>query len=456
MVFVMRIRYRHRSPDYLVTVALLALFLAAGYYTVLGAVYGFDSSTRQTGGSEEIDWRITAPFTTGPRPYKDGEVIVGRESFIFRILITAKTNISALSVIIDGTGTSYEGYNVSFSPVMSGEDPRFEVYIVYSTGETKTYGDAKVSLLHQENKTYVKIDLGGLSAGESYDVRVFLAAPEKLPSGLDSITIELDNTISGVLASGEVFEYSNIVKTIRVVNPPTMIYITITLMAFVGFLALIVAGYIGFFRIFSTTDLVSIAIIAAMQTIWVHIIGKPFFFPILNKIPLTYNFAVGDFPYIMLLIIVVMLIRKPGTVSLTLFVYNLSSQIMGFYAFNPAWWSYPISEGLLPDLWILLRGDAILTDKISIFKRGLSVEELESMKSWKPLKYIDGFMIGFMRGFTMQYVLYVAFLPYFYRISYSMGYIMYWMVIPWAIGNAVEGAISVPIAEKVRQSAETV
>ncbi len=451
-----KLTYNKSRPDYLVTVAFLVLFLVAAYYTLYGVVYGYNISIKQTGTGEadEIRWRVTAPFTSGPRPYKDGEVIVGRQEFIYRMLVTAKTDISMLSVLVDATGTC-EAYNLTFSPVVSKEKPRFEVYIIYSTGETKVLTNVSASLVNKNDKIYVEINLGALATGESYDIRVFLSAPKELPSGVNSVPIVLSSIISGKLPDGKTFEYTSM-KLIRVVAPPTIIYITITLLAFVGFIALILAGYFGFFRIFSTTDLVSIAIIAAMQTIWVHIIGKPFFFPILNKVPLTYNFAVGDFPYILLLIVAVVLIRKPGTVSLTLFIYNLSSQIMGFYAFNPAWWSYPISEGIFPDLWILIRGDAILTDKLSFFKRGLSLEELEAMKGWTPLKYIDGFLIGFLRGFTMQYFLYIGFLPYFYRISYSMGYIMYWMVIPWSLGNGIEGAISVPIAEKIRKSAETV
>ncbi|MEX0568633.1 MAG: hypothetical protein Q6363_005665 [Candidatus Njordarchaeota archaeon] len=440
-----------KKPDYGAMIFLLLLFWGAFAYTITQYVYSQEAS-------EIIEQPvITAPYNPPPRPHKDGEVIVGRESFTVRLYIIAKMNISKIEVYGDVEGECIypEGYDITFSPRESGDKPDAQAYRVDPDGSSHEV-NATPTFVTYQNMRMVFFNLSAVQKDAAYDIRWRLSAPEELPDGVDKVSIKLNIIIKTYLPNEtEPIIYGPFPKIINVVPPPILNYLIITGLVAAGFVLLIVAGYIGFFRMFSTTDLVTIAIISAMQAIWVHIIGRLLFFPILNRIPLTYNFAVGDFPYILLLITAVALIKKPGTVSLTLFVYNLSSQIMGFYSFNPAWWSYPIAEGLVPDIWILIRGDAILTDKVSFFKRKIPLEDLEKMRSFFLLKFIDGFIIGFMRGFTMQYTLYVVFLPFFYRISYSMGYVFFWMVIPWAIGNAIEGAVSIPIVEEIKKSVAT-
>ena len=438
-------------PDIKATLFLVFIFLSALTYTVIKYVDAKENETMP-------ELTITAPYNPPPRPHKDGEVIVGRESFTLRLYIIFKCNVDRIEIIGDTEGECIypKGHDLRFVPIESDGNPDAYVYQVSPEGESNEMPNLEPSFTTYMNRRAVYFNLSNMSEDWAYDVRWRMSAPEELPSGVDYASIQLYILIRIYYPGDpEPVEYGPFPKIIRVVPPPVMNYIIITLLVVAGFGLLIVAGYLGFFRMFSTTDLVTIAIISAMQAIWVHIIGRLLVFPILNRVPLTYNFAVGDFPYILLLITAVILVRKPGTVSLTLFVYNLSSQIMGFYSFNPAWWSYPISEGLVPDIWILLRGDAILTDKISFLKRKIPLEELEAMPSFKPIKYIDGLIIGFMRGFTMQYALYTVFLPYFYRISYSMGYIVWWMVIPWSVGNAIEAIISIPIAEEIKKSAAT-
>jgi len=440
-------------PDLRATLILLLIFAVALAYTIYG-VYSLSAQQDEV----PIEYRITAPYNPPPRPHKDGEVIVGREYFTARLYVILGTNISGLEVYLDSTGECIypEGYNATFEPRLSKDKPRVSVYKVSASGESREVNISdSLSLVTEENRKYAYVNLPEANAGEAYDILWQLIPPQEMPSNIDKIVIALKIKLIIHYTNGQSEAIELPPKVINIVHPPVINYLITTILVAAGFGLLIFSGYIGFFRMFSTTDLVTIAIISAMQAIWVHIIGRLLVFPVLNRVPLTYNFAVGDFPYILLLIIAVMLVRKPGTVSLTLFVYNLSSQIMGFYSFNPAWWSYPIAEGIIPDLWIFVRGEAILTDRVIFFKRSVSTEILEAARKFKPLKYLDGFIIGFMRGFTMQYTLYIVFLPYFYRISYSFGYVFWWMVIPWSIGNSIEAMISIPIAEDIRKSAMT-
>ncbi len=438
-------------PDYKVMAILILMFMSAMGYTIIKFV-----DAQQSESFPEI--KITAPYNPPPRPHKDGEVIVGRESFTIRVYITFKCNASKVEIIGDAEGVCIEPPNTSesFTPREVAGNPDAEAYIISPDGKSDEIKEPKPTFTTYENRRAVLFVLPNISSGWVYDVRWRMSAPEELPKGADHIKIRLSILIKLYIpGETEPLPVGPYYKEIDVIKPPIIKYIVITLLVVAGFAILVLAGYLGFFRIFSTMDLVTIAIISAMQAIWVHIIGRLLVFQIVDRVPLAYNFAVADFPYILLLITAVILVRKPGTVSLTLFVYNLSSQIMGFYPFNPAWWSYPISEGLVPDLWILVRGDAILTDKIAFFRRNIPLEELETYPSNVIIKYLDGFIIGFFRGLTMQYLLLTVFIPYFYRISYSMGYVIYWLVIPWSIGNAIEGIISIPIAEEIKKSAAT-
>ncbi|MCR8433681.1 MAG: hypothetical protein NDP24_05595 [Crenarchaeota archaeon] len=440
-----------RKPDLKAVLALLVIFAFAMTFTV----YNLYAQSIQE--EVPINYRITAPYNPPPRPHKDGEVIVGRRYFTVRLYVILSKNITSMEAYLDVTGECIypEGANATFEPYLSGGVPRVSAYKVSLDGKSEEV-NVSASLITLEGRKYIYITLPGRLAGEAYDLYWQLVPPSEIPEGIDKYMIGLEVKFTLYYPDGTSEWLEIPPKIINIIRPPVMNYIIVATLAAAGFGLIILAGFMGFFRLFSTLDLIIIAIISAMQVIWVHVIGRLLVFPVLNRIPLTYNFAVGDFPYILLLILAVMLIRKPGTVSLTLFVYNLASQIMGFYSFDPVWWAYPIAEGIVPDVWILLRGEAVLTDKVVFLKRHVSAEKLELAPKFGPLKYIDGFIIGFARGFTMQYTLYVVFFPYLYRLSYSMGYVFWWLVIPWSIGNAIEAVISVPMCENIRKSAATI
>ncbi|MGQ4894640.1 MAG: hypothetical protein ACP6IQ_08465, partial [Candidatus Njordarchaeia archaeon] len=237
------------------------------------------------------------------------------------------------------------------------------------------------------------------------------------------------------------------------INPPVLrlwIVIGLTLVLLVALMGL---GAMGFFRLYSSVDLVSISMIAAAMVVWVQILGRQLIFPLTNRIPFTYNFAVADIPYVLLLVTSISIVRKPGAASLTLFIYNIVSEI-GWYGINPLWWAYPFAQGLPVDFYIMIRGKGILTDKIIFFKYRMTEEEWDKAPELKGLALFDGLMIGLLRGFFMQMSLYTVFYPNLFRLQYNWGYVFWWNIIPWSIGNAVGGCISVPIAERIREAAQ--
>ena len=240
-------------------------------------------------------------------------------------------------------------------------------------------------------------------------------------------------------------------KVIKIVNRPILRLAIIWVLAIGVFAGLLILGHIGFFRIYSTMDLVSMSIVGATMVVWVQIIGRQLVFPVVDRIPFAFNFAVADFPYILLLVTAIALVRKPGAASLTLFVYNIVSEI-GWYGLNFLWWAYPFAQGLPVDLYLLIRGKGALTDKFTFFKLKITEEELESARSIPGLKYLDGLIIGFLRGFFMQSSLYLVFYPNLFRVEYFWEYVFWWHVIPWSIGNAISAAISIPIVERIEEA----
>ena len=288
------------------------------------------------------------------------------------------------------------------------------------------------------------------------------------------------------LVTGKTEGYSDpqtlldISHTIELLPPPTDRIIAIFIITAAIFLALMYLSWSGAFNFYSTEDLIMIAIIGAIQTVYVQIIGRQFVFPVVDRVPGGFFFAIGDLPYIFLIVAAVAITRKPGTVSLTLFVYNITSEI-GWYGLNPLWWMYPFAQGLAADIYVLVRGRGIFTSEISwlswrtskkptekpIIENAKNIEDvfLEddfivtevkakdalARKSTGIPGILDGAAIGFLRGFFMQLTLYIIFYPNLFHVYYDVGYFSI-IVFTWAIGNAIAGAISVPIARVVDEA----
>ncbi len=383
---------------------------------------------------------ITAPIGNPIRPQRDGVVIAGRESITVRISIkvseASTKNWTQIEVLADGKGESPD--NITFTPITSSK-PVIEITDLAGNVINRTNGK------WVGDNAYFYVDV--LKPGEIGNLYYTIAPPQSIPKEPIYISLKIK------IKLGPSYDWQEIVKTIKVINPPiTRLYIVVGLTLGV-FAALIFLSKIGFFEMYSTLDLVSMAMIGATMVVWVQILGRQFVFPITDRIPFAYNFAVADIPYVLLLITAIALVKKPGTASLTLFVYNIVSEI-GWYGINPLWWAYPFAQGLPVDFYLLLRGKAVLTDKAIFFKRTISEEEFESARTIPGLSYFDGFIMGLLRGFFMQVSLYLVFYPNLFRLEYLWEYVFWWVVIPWTIGNAIGGAISVPIAERIREAAQ--
>jgi len=387
-------------------------------------------------GAGIVTLNVTAPYGGGTRPYQDGIMIAGRArsgtyaGYEVQIVLsnTGNESLRNLLILADGVAseTSLPGYNID--PINSSNP-----VAVNATG-------TRVEGIWDGDKARFEID--GVAPGENWTLSYMVNVPSSVPS---DVKLVMKVSIEQPKGSGD---WKTWEKSIKIVPSPIFREWFAVGLSAAALGSLIVLGKKGFFRFYLNVDLVSMAVLAAAQTVWVQIIGRQFVFPVLNRVPMTYNFAVGDFPYILLLITAALLVRKPGAVSLTLFVYNIVSEI-GWYGLNPLWWPYPFMQGIPADLYMLFRGRGVFTEKFTFFKLRATPEEMEAHRGFRFAPYIDGAVIGFLRGFFMQLTLYVIFYPNLFHLQYDWNYALWWMTIPWAIGNAIEGALSVTIAQKI-------
>ncbi len=386
--------------------------------------------------------RILAPYgqsTWGP--YRDGVVIVGSNYFSVHVFIDysedAVDTIKNVKIWLDTQGDPEPGYNVTF--VLSGK--------AVATAIVK-HIDGSVSEYNATSTTrYILLEIPEIAPGDKIDIsyRVNMPAESQVPKLPYTITLK-EQIQFGSDVAPQIYE-----KPIQIIDRPIMNLIIIWILALGTFAGVIILGYLGFFRLYTSMDLVSMGMVGALMVVWVQILGRQLIFPLVDRIPMSHNFAVADFPYVLLLVTAIALVRKPGAASLTLFVYNIVSEI-GWYGLNFLWWAYPFAQGIPVDFYLLIRGKGVLTDKNTFFRFRLSEEELESVGSIPFLKYFDGFMIGLLRGFFMQVSLYTVFYPNLFRVEYFWEYVFWWHVIPWTIGNAIGAAIAVPIVEKIEEA----
>ena len=351
--------------------------------------------------------------------------------------------------------------------------------VTFSDPELK---DTQVTFTERSLGDTLEFEIPELNASSSLEITFYFDTTGITISSPQEV--EFQYFVSGKLEGyGDPITLVDESHQIDLLPPPTDRIIGIFIITAAIFFALIYLSWSGAFSFFSTEDLIMIAVIGAIQTVYVQIIGRQFVFPVVDRVPGGFFFAIGDLPYIFLLVSAVAITRKPGTVSLTLFVYNITSEI-GWYGLNPLWWMYPFAQGLAADIYVLVRGRGIFTSEMSWFdwstaKREVPKEaavaakertitedifleddfeitELEAKDTLARKRtgipgLLDGAAIGFLRGFFMQLSLYIIFYPNLFHVYYDVGYFSI-IVFTWAIGNAVAGAISVPVARVVDEA----
>jgi drug/metabolite transporter superfamily protein YnfA len=193
----------------------------------------------------------------------------------------------------------------------------------------------------------------------------------------------------------------------------------------------------------TTQDVFALAILSVLLLVWDTFLNDQLFGPVVSAIPVAGNFLnwiqLPDLPYMFIVMVAVATIRKPGTVTALIFIKRVIGEIMyATHGLNVPNWPDAIDEGIFADLFILWRGDALLS-------------------SGKAMLW-DGFAIGFLRA-APNVVIGNAVLDPFLN-----GQIHTWAsfigtdlaggggVLGNGLGNGVEAAVTAPLAVAVARS----
>jgi hypothetical protein len=133
----------------------------------------------------------------------------------------------------------------------------------------------------------------------------------------------------------------------------------------------------------TTQDILILAIIGVLLEVYDNLIGDQFITPIITLLPggdVLHDLALNDIPYMFLLMVGIALIRKPGVATALVFLNFLLMQLL--YPGDKSsvlWWPYGIYQGVLVDVYIVLRGPHIL-----------------EKANWQAVR--DGFVMGAVRA----------------------------------------------------------
>jgi hypothetical protein len=193
----------------------------------------------------------------------------------------------------------------------------------------------------------------------------------------------------------------------------------------------------------TTQDIFVLAILAVLLLAWDSFLNDQLFGPLVSAIPVFGNFLnwiqLPDLPYMFIVMVAVVTIRKPGVVTALIFVKRVLGEIIfSTHGLNVVNWPDALDEGIFTDLYIMWRGDLLLSDLKTLF--------------------IDGFVIGFLRAVPNVLIGDAVLDP------FLNGQVHTWAsfigtnlaggggVLGNGLGNGVEAALTAPLAVRVARS----
>jgi hypothetical protein len=230
-------------------------------------------------------------------------------------------------------------------------------------------------------------------------------------------------------------------------NPPNWVK---GLLYVLTWLAMLAGVYVLFIwsrrtreRRWTTQDIFVLAILSVLLLAWDTFLNDQLFGPLVSAIPVAGNFLnwiqLPDLPYMFIVMVAVAMIRKPGTVTALIFVKRVLGEIMySTHGLNVPNWPDALDEGVITDLFIMWRGEALLSSTRAML--------------W------DGFVIGFLRA-VPNVIIGDAVLDPFLN-----GQIHTWAsfigtniaggggILGNGFGNGIEAAIVAPLAVQVARS----
>ncbi|MHC1574418.1 MAG: ECF transporter S component [Candidatus Methanogasteraceae archaeon] len=253
-----------------------------------------------------------------------------------------------------------------------------------------------------------------IAGGESATVRIRVTPPDSIPMR----TAETFH-ITVTAADGSRIEYEH---EITVIPPPSWVtYGTILVSLLLVTIAIFATKRFGILEMYSTIDLVTIALLAALAGVVFR-----WFWQTFNDILGPFGGLLFTIPVSALMVVALHLVRKPGTATLLFLVDQLVCMV--FWGSNITVWLG----------WYLLEG-AVVDVEVALFKGNYADTRIASM------------IYGMSRGFISYWLFYFLFAPTAWKISYAPWYS--WFQVGLAVvGGLIGGWLGYDAARKMRSA----
>lgn len=253
----------------------------------------------------------------------------------------------------------------------------------------------------------ITAEIGDLSAGQSADLFLDVKPPASIEFKKD-----VSFTFRAVYSGGE--QQSE--HSITIIPPPSWgTYFTIlaSLLLFVGILIVLKSS--GLLALFSTVDLITIALLAAVIAVVFRYLSK-----LINLG--WFDGLVIAIPTVVLMIVALQLVRKPGTATLLFTCVLLISMVV--WGSHIMWLGFYLAEGVVVDLLVFL------------FRMDYADRRLTAV------------IYGIARGGVSTLIFYMLYAPVEWKISYAPWYIGLQLALACA-GGLIGGLLGYDTAVKM-------
>ncbi|HIE31790.1 MAG TPA: hypothetical protein EYP67_05340 [Methanosarcinales archaeon] len=252
-----------------------------------------------------------------------------------------------------------------------------------------------------------------IAGGKSAIVRLRVTPPDSIPMK----TMKRFHITAAAAEDGSRTEYSH---RFTIIPPPSWItYGTILASLLLVVIAIFAVKRFGVLEMFTTIDLVTIALLAALAGVVFR-----WFWQTFNDIFGPFGGLLFTIPVSALMVIALHLVRKPGTATLLFLVDQLVCMVI---------WGSNITVWLG---WYLLEG-AVVDTEVALFKMNYADTRIAAI------------IYGMSRGFIAYWLFYFLFAPTAWKICYAPWYS--WLQIGLAVlGGLIGGSIGYDAAKKMR------
>ena len=253
--------------------------------------------------------------------------------------------------------------------------------------------------------------VGDLSPGQSAGLLLDIKPPASI-----EFKKEVTFRIHTVYLEGEKQNEQSVSQSISIIPPPSWLtYLTIVASLLLFAIILIAVKRFGVLELFSTVDLITIALLAAVIAVVFRYISK-----LINLG--WFDGLVIAIPTVVLMVVALQLVRKPGTATLLFTCVLLISMVI--WGSQIMWLGFYLAEGVVVDLLVLL------------FRMDYADRRLTAA------------IYGISRGVVSTLVFYMLYAPVEWKISYAPWYIGVQLVLA-CIGGLIGGILGYDTAVKM-------